>query len=64
VKGKARGIAEIIGGIWAGLLIIRLVLMVARLVGVIGAADTLAEWAGHPGAFGEFEAWFDSWLGG
>lgn len=64
MKRKARGIAEIIGGIWAGLLIVRLVLMVARLVGVIGAADTLAEWAGHPGAIVEFEAWFDSWLGG
>jgi len=59
MKRKAKNFAEIIGGIWAGLLIVRLVLMAARLVGVIGAADTLAEWAGYPGAIMEFEVWID-----
>ena len=56
---KAKTVAEAIASVWAGFLIVRLVLLVARMVGVIGAADTLAEWAGHPGAIAEFEAWID-----
>lgn len=56
---KAKTVAEIIAGVWAGFLIVRVVLLVARMVGVIGAADTLAEWAGHPGAVADFEAWID-----
>ena len=56
---KAKAVAEVIASVWAGFLIVRVVLLVARMVGVIGAADTLAEWAGHPGSVADFEAWID-----
>lgn len=56
---KAKTVAEVVAGVWAGFLIVRIVLLVARLVGVIGAADTLAEWAGYPGAIAGFETWID-----
>lgn len=56
---KAKAVAEVVATVWAGFLIVRVVLLVARMVGVIGAADTLAEWAGHPGAIADFEVWMD-----
>lgn len=44
----------------ATLATVRLVLMVARLVGVIGAFDQLLIWAGFEESVVVFENWFDA----
>lgn len=57
---KTRRAAEVFASVWGAVLALRIVLLVARGVGVIGAFETLAEWAGHPEAIQEFETWADS----
>jgi len=59
---KTRVVAEIFAGVWGAFLGLRIIFLVARAVGVIGAFETLAEWTGHPDAIHEFEAWTDSLL--
>ncbi len=46
---------DLLVSIWAGLLIIRVVLFLARLVGAIGALETVGVWLGHENAVEEFE---------
>lgn len=46
----------------ATLAIVRIVLLIARLVGVIGAFDQLLIWAGFEESVLAFEEWFDSYI--
>ena len=57
---KTKRAAGVFAGVWGAFLGLRIVLLVARGVGVIGAFETLAEWAGHPEAIQDFEAWADA----
>jgi len=57
---KTQRAAKVFAGFWGVFLGLRVVLLVARAVGVIGAFETIAEWAGHPDAIHEFETWADS----
>jgi hypothetical protein len=59
---KTRVAGKIFAGFWGAFLGLRIIFLVARTVGVIGAFETLAEWTGHPDAIHEFEAWADSLL--
>lgn len=54
--------AKVFAGFWGVFLGLRVIFLVARGVGVIGAFETIAEWAGHPDAIYEFEAWADTLL--
>ena len=51
---------EIVAVAGATLAIVRIVLLVARLVGVIGAFDQLLIWAGFEESVLVFEDWFDA----
>lgn len=59
---KIRGAAEIFAGFWGLLLGVRIILVVARSVGVVGAFETLVEWAGYPEAITHFEDLVDSFI--
>ena len=59
---KTQRAAKVFAGFWGVLLGLRVIFLVARAVGAIGAFETLAEWAGHPDAIHEFEAWADTLL--
>jgi hypothetical protein len=51
---------EAIAIVGASLAIVRIVLLIARLVGVIGAFDQLLIWAGFEESVLIFEEWFDA----
>lgn len=51
---------EVVAVAGATLAIVRIVLLIARMVGVIGAFDQLLIWAGFEESIFAFEEWFDS----
>ena len=51
---------EVVAVAGATLAIVRIVLLIARMVGVIGAFDQLLIWAGFEESIFVFEEWFDS----
>ena len=51
---------EVVAVAGATLAIVRIVLLIARLVGVIGAFDQILIWAGFEESILVFEEWFDS----
>jgi hypothetical protein len=55
VKKFARVFRDLLVSIWAGLLIIRVTLFLARFVGVIGAFETVGIWLGYEDAITVFE---------
>jgi hypothetical protein len=55
MKKTIKFIRDLLVSIWAGLLIIRVILFLARFVGVIGAFETVGIWLGYEDAITVFE---------